>query len=135
MGELRAIISLLGLCLALLSISSSKINISVTAPKYSSLILYIAPLEGIKNATVTLNINYNSMPTTTSSSFQIYSSTFALVQKNKYSIWNFEATDLPIEISLASPANLTEGMAWVETGNNFAIFVAAYDKDTSNGFM
>jgi hypothetical protein len=65
----------------------------------------------------------------------VYSSNILLNQQTKYSIFNFEATDQTINIKLTSTANLTQNIVSMETANSPPLFLAAFDKDTSSGYM
>lgn len=66
---------------------------------------------------------------------KIYSTTAVLSERRKYSIWNFEAKDETLAIDLFSEAMISKNMVWIEPPKNDRVFVAAFDKDTSSGYM
>jgi hypothetical protein len=65
----------------------------------------------------------------------IYSTTAVMSERRKYSIWNFEARDETIAIDLFSDAMISKNMVWIEPPKNGRVFVAAFDKGTSSGYM
>ena len=136
MRESPTLSRLLVASLALLSAFCSQIDISIIIPKYSSLTFYLAPIESIHGLPITLTVSYIATANGASSAISIFSSSFTLVGTSRYAIWNFEASNQTIKISLASSdGNLTENMLWVETIGSRPVFLAVFDKQTSSGHM
>lgn len=66
----------------------------------------------------------------------IYSFSFVLSNQRKvYYIWNFEASSQTIFISITSSAQLTPNMIRIDTAKRAPVFLAAFDKTTSSGYM
>jgi hypothetical protein len=66
----------------------------------------------------------------------IYSFSFVLSkQKKMYSIWNYEASSQNILINITSSVQLAPNMVKIDTPKSIPVFLAAFDKTTSSGYM
>lgn len=119
----------------LLLTASSSISIQTIVPSFSTLTFHVTPLQHAINSTAVLSVAYLKDPTLGTQT-TIYSFTFALTnQQRDYSVWNFEAKDQTIFINITSSFQLTPNMIRIDAAKKETVFLAAFDKSTSSGYM